>query len=508
MNRLSKLLTSRAFIVSALMFFEIALIASILIFLSWLFVPIFGLFLLVDIIIVIGIINRNDSPMFKIAWLIPVLAFPVCGALFYIMFGRTHLNKKNTEKLSAAYHSADGFFTENHELLSRIGSKAPHIAREAFYIMQSSKTDVYEFTETEYLCPGNLFYSKLIPEIKKAKSFIFIEYFIINDGVMWENIKQILSERQSRGVEIRVMYDDIGSAMSEVPPDFPLELQKLGFKVAVFNPYKPSLDTFLNYRDHRKICVIDGKVAFTGGINIADEYIGEKNRFGYWQDSAVMLRGDAVNRITIMYLQLWTFTSGESPDYADYLADFRANHDGFVIPFSDEPLFQDLVCENAYINLITNATKYVYICAPYLILDPNVCSALIRAAKSGVDIKIITPGTPDKKLVYYMTQSNYKDLIEAGVNIYEFTPGFMHNKTIVSDDEKAIVGTANFDYRSFYLHFENGVWLYGAKAVLQAKESFEDALALSDLVTREQLAETSWIKKLICSLLKVFAPLM
>jgi cardiolipin synthase len=490
------------------MFFEIALIVVIAVFLYRLFVPISVLFVLVNIIIVVGIINRNYNPMFKIAWLIPVLAIPVAGALFYIMFGRTHLNKKNTKKLTFAYNSAGEFFTANSELLSRLSAKEPHIAREALYIMESSRTNIFEFTETEYLSPGNIFYEKLVFELKKAKKFIFIEYFIINEGEMWETIKHILAEKQGHGVEIRVLYDDMGSAISGVAPAFQQELRKLGFKVAVFNPYKPSLDKFLNYRDHRKICIIDGKVAFTGGINIADEYIGINDRLGYWQDSGVMLRGDAVNRMSVMFLQMWFFTTNEPPDYSSYMVDFRANHDGYVIPFSDEPLIQELICESAYINIIANATKYVYINAPYLIIDTNVSSALIRAAKSGVNVKIITPGTPDKKLVYYMTQSNYKDLIEAGVEIYEYAPGFIHNKTIVSDDEKAIVGTANFDYRSFYLHFENGVWLYGSKAVLQAKASFMNSLAQSRKVTMEQIMATPFGRRLLCSLLQVFAPLL
>ncbi|MCL2109216.1 MAG: cardiolipin synthase [Oscillospiraceae bacterium] len=508
MGKIFNLLTSRAFVVSALMFVEIALITIIMVFLSQLFLPIFGLFLLANVIIVLGIINRNHNPMFKVAWLVPVLAFPVIGALFYIMFGRTHLNKKNTEKLSGAYNSASDFFTVNDELIARFSSKYPHTAKEAYYIIESSKSDIYEFTESEYFSPGNLFFEKLLVELKKAKNFIFIEYFIIKEGYMWESLKAVLVERQSHGVEIRVLYDDMGSAMSNVPPDFAQELRKSGFKAAVFNPYKPSLDRFLNYRDHRKICIIDGKVAFTGGINIADEYIGRDNRLGFWQDSAVMLRGDAVNRMTIMFLQMWTFTTGENPRYGEYRANFKANHDGYVVPFSDEPLMQELICESAYINIIANATKYVYICAPYLILDQATSAALIRAAKSGIDIKIITPGIPDKKLIYYMTQSNYKDLIAAGIEIYEFIPGFIHNKTIVSDDEKAIVGTANFDYRSFYLHFENGVWLYGSKAVIQAKKSFEEVLAKSRRVTWRQIEETPFGKRLVCSLLKVFAPLL
>jgi cardiolipin synthase len=479
-----------------------------MIFLSWLFAPIFIAFYLLNFVIVIAIINRNSNPMFKIAWLVPILAVPVCGALFYIMFGRTHLNKKNTAALSAAYCSAADFFTSNTELLKRISAKTPYIAREALYIMESANTDIYEFTETDYLYPGDVFFEKLVAEIKKAKKFIFLEYFIINEGEMWETVKHILAEKQNHGVEIRIMYDDMGSAISGAPPMFSLELKKLGFRVAVFNPYKPSLDKFLNYRDHRKICIIDGKVAFTGGINLSDEYIGKHERFGIWRDSAVMMRGDAVNRMTVMFLQMWTFATDDIPNYSDYMTDFRANHDGYIIPFSDEPLMQELIVEGAYINLISSATKYVYICAPYLIIDQNISSTLIRTAKSGVDVKIITPGVPDKKLVYYMTQSHYKDLIEAGIGIYEFTPGFIHAKTIVSDDEKAIVGTANFDFRSFYLHFENGVWIYGAKSVLEARKSFEEALAMSRQVTLEEVLDTPFRKRLLCSVLKVFAPLL
>lgn len=507
MEKILNFLTSRVFIVSALIFLQITIIVLIFIFLSWLFVPILVLFYALNLVIVIVIINRNNNPMFKVAWIIPVLMFPVCGALFYLIFGRTHLNKKNTEIMKNVLNSANDILSINEDLLTRLSHKNAHFAREARYIINSSNTNIYEFTETEYFSPGALFFEKLLIELKKAKKFIFIEYFIICEGAMWNGIKNILVEKIRHGVEVRVMYDDIGS-ISYLPLDFPVELQKLGIQSVVFNPYKPSLDKFLNYRDHRKFTIIDGRVAFTGGINIADEYIGLKDRFGVWEDSAIMLRGDAVNRITVMFLQMWYLSAGELPEYSDYQVDFKANHDGYVIPFSDEPLVQDLVCENAYINIINNAKNYVYICTPYLILDDVMVTCLIRAAKSGVDVKIITPGVPDKKLVFYMTQSNYKDLIDGGVKIYEFTPGFMHTKTIVSDDETAIVGTANFDYRSFYLHFENGVWLYGSKAVLQAKESFLRVISGSTEITEEYINNISFWKKLLSSMLKVFAPLL
>lgn len=390
-------------------------------------------------------------------------------------------------------------------LLEEIGEINGHILREATYICRNAYSNVYKYTETEFLAPGKVFHAEFIKQLLKAQKFIFLEYFIIDTGVMWDSVLSILVDKVKAGVEVWLMYDDIGT-INTLPQNYPQILRELGIKVVVFNPYKPSMDKFLNYRDHRKLTIIDGKVAFTGGVNLADEYINKKDRFGYWEDCSIMLDGDAVNKITIMFLQIWYFASGEMPNYKKYLTDYKKDTDGYVIPFSDEPLDQELICENAYINLINNAKKYVYICTPYLILDEIMTQALIGAAKSGVEVVIITPHIPDKKMVFLMTRSNYRDLLLGGVRIYEFTPGFIHSKTIISDDVTGIVGTSNFDYRSFYLHFENGVWMHNSKAVLQAKKSHLKSLEASQEITLEFLDKIPTRAKIISSLLKMFAP--
>ena len=324
---------------------------------------------------------------------------------------------------------------------------------------------------------------------------------------MWQKTFEILKKKAENGVEVRLMYDDIGT-INLLPIDFPDKMKKVGIETIVFNPYKPSLDRFMNYRDHRKFAIIDGKVAFTGGINIADEYINRKERFGFWEDSCVRLDGDAVKKVVVLYLEMWHFATGVPQDYNRYLIEYKAMPDGYVIPFSDEPLFRGLIHENAYINIINNAKKYVYICTPYLILDDVMESSLIRAANSGIDVKIITPHHPDKKTVFEMTQANYERLMNNGVKIYEFIPGFIHTKMIISDDSTAIVGTCNFDYRSFYLHFENGVWMYKSKAVTQARDSFLNSLSVSEQVSEKIFENLSFSRRLLRSLLKVLAPLL
>lgn len=507
MNKILKFLTSRLFIISMLILIQILLIVLPTVFLSTVYVPVFFLFLVIDFLLVLAIVNRNYNPSFKIAWLIPVLCIPVGGALLYILFGRNHLNKKNTERLKNAVESSNGMIEADQELLAMIGEKNAHLKREASYIINNSRSNIYAFTETEFLNPGSLFFERLINDLAKAERFIFLEYFIIGDGEMWRKTLEILTEKAAAGVEIRLLYDDIGT-INLLPADFPERMSGLGIKTAVFNPYKPSLDQFLNYRDHRKFAIIDGKIAFTGGINIADEYINRKKRFGFWEDSSVKLDGDAVKKVTALFLEMWYFTTQEKPDFKKYLSSYQGKNDGFVIPFSDEPLFQEMIHENAYINLINNAKKSVYICTPYLILDNNIENSLIRAAKSGIDVKIITPHHPDKKMVFEMTRSNYEVLIQNGVEIYEFTPGFMHTKMIIGDGLTAIVGTCNFDFRSFYLHFENGVWMYRSKAVKQAQDSFFKALSASERITPAFFENVPLKTQIIRSFLKIFSPLM
>ena len=445
--------------------------------------------------------------MFKVAWLIPILAFPIGGSLFYLLFGRSHLNKKNAQKLQKTIDSSDGTIIKNLRLIEEIKRENGHVSREVEYLTTVARSDVYQNTETKFLSPGSVFFEELVLELEKAEEFVFLEYFIVGEGSMWSRIHGILLEKLRLGVDVRLIYDDFGS-ISTVPPNFAEKLRAEGFKVAAFNMFKPSLDKFMNYRDHRKLTIIDNKVAFTGGINIADEYINQKERFGFWSDSSVKVKGDAVVKNTVLFLEMWYFTTGELPDYQKYLKKYSASSDGYVIPFADEPLLSESISENAYVNVINNARSYIYICTPYLILDNVIASALINAAKSGVKVVIITPHTPDKKLVFMLTRANYKELVCAGVEIYEFTPGFMHTKMIISDGSTAIVGTSNFDYRSFYMHFENGIWMHGSAAVQEAKESFEKIKSISERITKEFCENVSMGTRLGRSLLNLFSPLL
>lgn len=507
MKKLFKLVTSRVFIIASLIFIQLLILVMSFVFLSAVYIPVYIFFMVLGFVLAVIIINTSDSPMFKVAWLIPVLSFPIGGALFYLLFGSSRLNRKNREKLRKAVAASEGLIEKDEELLKRIKAENGNLAREAEYIVSVSASNVYRYTQTRFLSPGSAFFAELLPELKKAKEFIFLEYFIIGEGQMWSQIKEILLQKQSEGVEIRLLYDDFGS-INTVPKDFAARLNAEGIRTAVFNQFRPSLDKFLNYRDHRKFAIIDNRVAFTGGVNIADEYINKKQRFGYWADATVKVSGDAVSKITSLFLEMWYFTTGEEQNYRRYLQSYPAREDGLVVPFADDPLLSEAVCETAYINLINNATDYIYICTPYLILDNVMTEALTTAAKSGVRVVIITPHTPDKKIVFSVTRANYKPLVDAGVEVYEFTPGFMHTKMIISDDSTAIVGTSNFDYRSFYLHFENGVWMHGSCAVTEARDSFLNIMNVSERITREFCDNVSLPVKIGRSVVNLFSPLM
>ncbi len=507
MNKLLKFFTGRVFIISALIFVQICILIVGVVFLSSYYIWFYLAMFILSIVITCVIINRNCNPMFKIAWIIPILLFPICGGIFYLVFGRTRLGRYSGEQLQKSIDDVKPFISFDKATMEELEYHSPYKKRQATYICENAYSNIYANTSTSFLSPGSKFFPELLAEIDKAEKFIFLEYFIITPGDMWSAILTRLISKVKNGVEVRIIYDDIGT-INTLPSDYPNTLRKLGIKATVFNPYKPTMNKVMNYRDHRKFAIFDGKTAFTGGINLADEYINTIERFGFWEDCSIKLTGDAVDKVTAMFIQMWNFSDDEKINCADYLVNYKTEHDGYVIPFSDEPLDQELVSENAYLNIINSAKKYVYISTPYLILDEVMTSSLIRAARSGIEVCIITPHIPDKKLVFLMTRSNYKDLVMGGVKIYEFTPGFIHSKVIVSDDEVAIVGTSNFDYRSFYLHFENGVWMYRSEAVMQAKSAHEELLKESQLITHEFVSNIPLYKKLISSLLKIFAPLL
>ena len=453
--------------------------ASILGFAIWklseYFVYLYAAFALLSIIVVLYILNRTDNPSYKLAWTIPILLFPVFGGLFYLFFGRKQYKAEFIQEGAKVYKATVHLTQQDEKILEEIQQQDQSIANQVKYIANYSSYGIHKNTITKYLSPGETFFDTLKKELLKAKHFIFMEYFIIEEGIMWDSIVGILAQKAKEGVDVRLIYDDAGTIQT-LPYKYHEKLQKLGIKTVVFNEIKPTLNLLMNNRDHRKITVIDGHTGFTGGINLADEYINAIEKHGHWKDASLMLKGEAVWNLTIMFLQVWACVTNEDGGYDQYRP--YVNHpepfesDGYVQPYGDSPLDGETVGENVYLNIINKAKKYVYINTPYLVVDNELVTALVLAAKSGIDVRIVTPHIEDKWYVHTVTRAYYPQLIEAGVKIYEYTPGFIHSKTFVCDDEIGVVGTINMDYRSLYLHFECGVWMYKTKSILDIRDDF------------------------------------
>ena len=473
---------------------------------------IYNIVLIIDICLAASVFAKNDlNPVYKMTWIIILAAVPVIGTLIYLLWGDRKIARRKALEISNADEKSKCalFEFEQHVDTSVLSGGEKASAR---YLQKFAGAPVFKNTYAEYFPWGEVFFEALLKELEKAEKFIFIEYFIVKNGYMWDKVYEILVKKARAGVDVRFVYDALGS-LFDVSEDFWVEMRKSGIKCYKFNPIRFSWKltdyTFLNHRDHRKICVIDGNTGFTGGINISDEYINRVERFGKWKDTAVMLKGDAVYSLTTTFLKMWEYVSREEvDDYRKYAPNFKYDADCYVQPYDDSPLDFENVSENSYFNVIYHARKYVYITTPYLVIDNEMITALSLAAKSGVDVKIITPGIPDKKYVYYLTQSYYAELIRAGVKIYEYSPGFMHAKMFIRDDEQAIVGSANMDYRSLYLHFENCCSFYGGQVVKDVKEDFDIILSESRRITEDDLAAVPRKKKLLQLLLKFFAPVM
>jgi cardiolipin synthase len=467
--------------------------------------------ILLSYVVVLYLVNKPENPAYKLAWIVLVLLFPMVGGMLYVVLSGNRTRVQFVKKAKENNIEGIAYLPDDTEIQKEVNRISKSASVQSTYISKTAGYPVYKNTTVKYFPLGEDNYESLKSELRQAEHFIFMEYFIIKQGEMWTTILDILAEKVKEGVEVRLLYDDFGCAMG-VPSRFNKEMEALGIKVAAFNRVAPILTLRHNNRDHRKITVIDGHTGFTGGINLADEYINKQNRFGHWKDTGIMLKGDAVWNLTVMFLQNWQLMTGEKWDYHLYTPNRYTSElqfsDGYIQPYGDTPVDDEIVGENIYLNMINKAKKYVYITTPYLIVDNEMVTALTLAAKSGIDVRIITPGVPDKKMVYTVTQSYYYELIKAGVKIYQYTPGFIHAKTVVMDDKIATVGTINFDYRSLYLHFECGVWMFNSGAIYEIKDDYMKTLKKCDEVTLEQLEKTSGIKRLGQSLLKLFAPLM
>ena len=466
---------------------------------------------LISVVAILWIVSKDINPAYKLAWTILILAVPVVGAVIYFMFGKSRMGKELQAKLDQSFHEAAGYLEEEESARIGLAGESRAADRQSCYIRDNAGFPVYQNTKTRYFRVGEELYRVLIEKLKNAEHYIFMEYFIIDDGEMWQGILDILENKAGMGLDVRIIFDDFGCA-STMPQGFEMQLQRRGIRCEVFNPLIPIASVLLNNRDHRKITVIDGYIGFTGGINLADEYINRKERFGYWKDTGVMLEGEAVWSLTVMFLQMWSVLAREKIDYGKYRPhewhEEEFEDDGYVQPYGDTPLDHETVGESVYLNIINRAKEYVYIFTPYLIIDNEMMTALCLAAKSGVDVRIVTPGIPDKKLVFLLTRSYYDKLIASGVRIFEYRPGFLHAKSFVCDDRIATVGTINLDYRSLYLHFECGVWMYNSESVMQIKEDALDIFSECCEITEEDCRNKKAWTRLWQSILRLFAPLL
>lgn len=460
--------------------------------------------------VVLSIISKKDKGAFKLTWVFQILLFPVFGGLFYLLVNYQSSTRMFSKRVALTENKAKEFLTLPGTGYEAAAQAIPDHMPQIQYLQDFAGFPVYTGSSTKFLSPGEEKFEQLLKELEKAEKYIFLEYFIVCEGIMWNSILEVLERKAAQGVTVRLMYDDMGCFFL-LPKDYPAQLKAMGIDCVVFNRFKPLLTTIQNNRDHRKIAVIDGKTAFTGGINLADEYINRYEKHGHWKDASIMIKGKAAWSFALMFLQMWELCTGINEDYASYYPwkekPCPSQSDGFVQPYADSPMDKENVGEHVYLQIINNAKKYVYINTPYLIIDDSMVSALSLAAKSGVDIRIVTPHHWDKRLVHMTTRSYYPELLNAGIRIYEYTPGFIHSKTFVSDDQTATVGTTNMDFRSLYLHFECGVRMHGSKAVMEVRDDFMKTLELCQEIT-EADCRCGLLRRLGQNVLRIFAPLM
>lgn len=457
---------------------------------------------------ILAIVNRNMPPESKVTWLLFAVV-PVFGFLLYLMIGERRLSKKEIQQLEKMDSMK---FREDNSYDLRVELKQEN--KSAFGIVKSllsmdHNADVYDGTASQYFSLGEEMFEAMLDDLRSAKKFIFLEFYIIDPGVMWNRVLEILVDKVQQGVEVKLLYDDIG-CMATLPGDYTKRLRKMGIDAHKFNKVIPRMTVAYNNRDHRKILVVDGQVGYTGGINLADEYINHIVRFGHWKDGGVRLEGSAVKALTRLFLMNWYINRGEITDFDRYHFDSqRVEGKGLYIPYGSgpKPIYKEQVGKAVYQNIINQAIDYVYITTPYLIIDYDLTEDIKNAAMRGVDVRIVTPFIPDKKLIQIVTRGAYPDLLEADVKIYEYTPGFIHSKNVISDDELAVVGTINFDYRSLVHHYENAVLMYQTESIADIKQDFEDLFDVSKEISLETL-QNSWYQRLLKEIMQLFAPLL
>ena len=498
---------TRILISALLLVFQLSVLFVMLRTLSDRSVIIYTVSEIVAIITVVYIVNRRDNPSYKMAWIMFILIVPIFGITVFLFYGGGRVLPHLKRKMRACESHNMPLLKNDEEAQNALKyDDYPH-SRQAEYLARESGYPLYKNTSVEYLSPGEVFLPRFLEELNKAEKYIFLEFFIVAEGVMFDSIYSILSRKAAAGVDVRLLFDDFGSIKRQ-RKGFIERLRRSGIKVAVFNQIKPSFNLFMNNRNHRKIAVIDGVTAVTGGLNLADEYINAEKRFGYWMDCAVILKGEAVSSFAVMFCNMWEFTTGHRLETQNYLTRYSVEAGGYVLPYCNDPLKGKNVAAGIYMQILNSAQRYVYIVSPYLIIDNTMTEMLKMAARSGIDVRIITPHVPDKWYVHPVTQYSYLELLEAGIRIFEFTPGFIHSKIFVSDDSVATVGTVNMDYRSFALHFECGVWFASNPAVGDIKAHFDELQEMSREIKLSRWRKTPWPTRLKRAILHLFAPFM
>ncbi len=507
MNKLLKKLFSRTVVTALLIVIQVAWLAALLLQLGNSLPAIQTVLRILSLVAILFVIKSDMNPSYKIGWILLIAVLPILGGLMYVFFGNKRPTKNMREMLRAQLEKSAEYLGTQESITGELDGGAAGLFK---YLEGSAGYPTAKNTTVRYYRVGEEMYADLLPELEKAEKFIFLEYFIIRPGEMWDGVLEILKRKAAAGVDVRIIYDDMG-CIDILPANYNATLEGWGIRTMAFNRFVPAVSLVMNNRDHRKITVIDGKVGFTGGINISDEYINAKERFGHWKDTGLMLKGPGVFNLTLMFLEMWNAFNKDGDNYADFIPsafeEKGGGSDGYVLSFSDSPLDNESVGESVYTDMLYQAKDYIYITTPYLAIDSELQTALCMAAKRGVDVRMITPGIPDKKLVYRLTRSYYPTLLRAGVKIYEYTPGFIHAKSFVCDDKLCVVGTINMDYRSLYLHFECGTLMYNNPEIKQIKKDDLDTMEKCRKVELSDM-KTNFLGELLDSFLRSIAPLL
>lgn len=504
MKKFLNALTSKRVILVLLFFINLAIFYLMSVFVGMIGYSIFSI--VFALIAVFVIMSGDDEPIYKYMWVMAIMLLPIFGTALYLYLRNCRASRKKRKEFEEIRNESKKYIEQNQQEFEKLKQLDNGQANLVEYITNTTNMPVNMNTDLTYLNNGETYFKYLLNDLKKANKFILLQYYIIDKGQLWDSIVKILKQKVSEGVEVKVLYDDFG-CMDKIKPKEFKKIREYGIDAMAFNKCKATINKYTQYRDHRKLCVIDGVIGYVGGINLADEYANLTDKYGYWKDTGVRLEGEAVWNLTVLFSNNWKLERKDF-DLERYRVKFLKPSDSFVQVFGSSPLYREPIARNNYVNMINSAKHYIYITTPYLLLDSTTIDALKIASKSGVDVRIVMPGIPDKKFIWYMGRAHYKELVNAGIKIYEFSPGFVHAKMVVVDDVTACVGTINFDFRSLYLHFENAIMIYNDKSIMEIKKDILSVIDDSREVTKEVVKNRKWYEKLVANLFIFFAPLM